>query len=96
VLLSSSGTLRQGRNVFTVEFRKSGTDSLVDVGQVRANASMTMPGMAMSGGLQVEPTDVPGRYAASAEFGMAGTWRMAIEWDGAAGKGSVNFEGGVQ
>jgi hypothetical protein len=55
-----------------------------------------MPGMVMSGGLQVTPAGVPGRYAATAEFGMAGAWQMAIEWNGPAGKGSVTFEGGVQ
>jgi Cu(I)/Ag(I) efflux system membrane protein CusA/SilA len=96
VLLSPSGTLRQGRNTFTIEFRRSGTDTLVDVGTVRASANMPMPGMVMSSGLQLTPTDVPGRYTAAAEFGMAGAWQMAIDWDGPAGKGSVNFEGGVQ
>jgi Cu(I)/Ag(I) efflux system membrane protein CusA/SilA len=96
VLLSSTGTLRQGRNAFTIEFRQAGTDTLVDVGTVRASANMSMPGMVMSGGVQVNPTTVPGRYTATAEFGMAGAWQMAVEWDGPAGKGSVNFEGGVQ
>jgi Cu(I)/Ag(I) efflux system membrane protein CusA/SilA len=96
VLLSPTGTLRQGRNAFTIEFRRTGTETLVDVGSVRASANMPMPGMVMSGGLQVAPAGVPGRYSASAEFGMAGAWQMAIEWDGPAGKGSVNFEGGVQ
>jgi len=96
VLLSPSGTLRQGRNAFTIEFRRSGTNTLVDVGSVRASANMAMPGMVMSSGLQVAPTRVPGRYAATAEFGMAGAWHMSIEWDGPAGKGSVNFDGGVQ
>jgi hypothetical protein len=94
--LSPTGTLRQGRNSFTVEFRRTGTNTPVDVGTVRASANMTMPGMVMSGGLQVAPTGVPGRYTATAEFGMAGAWQMEIEWDGPAGKGSVNFEGGVQ
>jgi hypothetical protein len=96
VLLSPSGTLHQGRNTFTIEFRRTGTNTLVDVGTVRASANMPMPGMVMSGGLQVAPTGVPGRYSATAEFGMAGAWQMAIEWDGPAGRGSVNFEGGVQ
>ena len=27
---------------------------------------------------------------------QAGAWHMAIEWDGPAGHGSVNFEGAVQ
>jgi Cu(I)/Ag(I) efflux system membrane protein CusA/SilA len=95
-LLSPTGTLRQGLNSFTFEFRRMGTTTLVDVGTVRASANMPMPGMVMSGGLQVTPTGVPGRYAATAEFGMAGAWQMAIEWNGPAGLGSVNFQGGVQ
>ena len=57
---------------------------------------MAMPGMVMSGGLEVQRTTVTGRYDATAEFGMAGAWHMAIEWDGPAGRGSVNFEGTVQ
>jgi Cu(I)/Ag(I) efflux system membrane protein CusA/SilA len=95
-LLSPTGTLRQGRNNFAFEFRRTGTTTLVDVGTVRASATMPMPGMVMSGGLQMTPTGVPGRYAATAEFGMAGAWQMAIEWNGPAGHGSVNFQGGVQ
>jgi hypothetical protein len=60
------------------------------------NGNMTMPGMVMSGGVEVNKTTVTGRYQASAEFGMAGAWKMAIEWDGPAGQGSVNFEGTVR
>ena len=96
VLRAPTGSLRQGRNAFTIEFRRAGTTALVDAGTVRASANMPMPGMVMSGGLQVTPTGVPGRYSATAEFGMAGAWQMAIEWNGQAGAGSVNFEGGVQ
>jgi Cu(I)/Ag(I) efflux system membrane protein CusA/SilA len=95
VLISPSGKLTQGRNAFTIEFR-SADGELVDVGRVRASANMPMPGMVMSSGLQVSPAGVPGRYRATAEFGMAGGWQMAIEWDGPAGRGSVNFEGAVQ
>jgi hypothetical protein len=95
VLLSPTGTLHQGRNTFTIEFR-SASSSRVDVGTVRASANMAMPGMVMSGGLEVTRTSVPGRYQATAEFGMAGAWQMAVEWDGPAGRGSVNFQGPVQ
>ena len=94
VLLSPSGTLRAGRNTFTFEFRSDGR--LVDVGTVRAAANMPMPGMVMSGNLQVSSAGVPGRYTATAEFGMAGAWQMSIEWDGRAGRGSVSFEGTVE
>ena len=95
VLTSATGTLRLGRNTFTIEFR-SAAGALVDVGNVSASANMSMPGMIMSSGLQVTPTGVRGRYQATAEFGMAGAWPMALQWDGPAGRGSVNFEGMVQ
>jgi hypothetical protein len=68
----------------------------VDVGTVHATANMTMPGMVMSGELQVTRSGAPGRYRATAEFGMAGAWPIAIEWNGPAGRGSVSFEGMVQ
>jgi Cu(I)/Ag(I) efflux system membrane protein CusA/SilA len=95
VLASPTGVLRQGRNTFVLEFR-SPDGNLVDVGAVRASATMPMPGMVMSGGLETTPTAVPGRYEMAAEFGMAGTWQMTVEWDGPAGRGSVAFEGTVQ
>ncbi len=96
VLRSQEGALRQGRNAFLIEFRRPASNTLVDVGTVRASGNMSMPGMAMSSGLQVTPTNVPGRYAATAEFGMAGAWQMAIDWNGPAGQASVNFQGSVQ
>ncbi|MDO8678617.1 MAG: CusA/CzcA family heavy metal efflux RND transporter [Acidobacteriota bacterium] len=95
VLLTPTGTLRTGRNTVTLEFRSPSGD-LVDVGTVRLAANMAMPGMVMSGNVQVQPTGVPGRYAMTAEFGMGGSWPISIEWNGPAGQGSVNFEGAVQ
>jgi hypothetical protein len=50
----------------------------------------------MPGGVELRQTSVPGRYEVTAEFGMAGAWQMALEWDGPAGRGSVSFEGAVQ
>lgn len=96
VLSSPTGTLAQGRQQFTVEFRSQIDRRLVDVGAVRGTANMPMPGMVMPGGLQIQKTEEPGRYQASADFGMAGTWQMSLEWDGPAGRGSVSFEGAVQ
>jgi len=95
VLRSADAALRQGRNTFSIEFRRT-DGALVDVGTVRASANMTMPGMVMSSGLHVTPSGVPGRYAATADFGMAGAWQMAIEWNGPAGQGTVTFQGSVQ
>jgi Cu(I)/Ag(I) efflux system membrane protein CusA/SilA len=95
-VLSPDGALHQGRNVFSIEFRNAGTNEMIDVGNVRASAAMTMPGMAMSGGLQTTATNQPGRYTVSGDFGMAGTWQLSIEWNGPAGVGKVAFEGAVQ
>jgi len=94
-LLSATGPLRTGRNAYTIEFRST-DGALIDVGTVRATANMPMPGMVMPGGVELHRTSVPGRYEATAEFGMAGAWQMALEWDGPAGRGSVSFEGAVQ
>jgi Cu(I)/Ag(I) efflux system membrane protein CusA/SilA len=96
VLRSPDAALRLGRNRFTIEFRQPDGGGLLDVGTVSASANMGMPGMAMSSGLQITPSGVPGRYLATAEFGMAGAWQMAIEWHGPAGQGSVTFHGSVQ
>ncbi|HET7696645.1 MAG TPA: CusA/CzcA family heavy metal efflux RND transporter [Vicinamibacterales bacterium] len=96
VVRSAGAALRQGRNRFTIEFRRPGDGALVDVGTVRASGNMSMPGMVMSSGLRVTPSGVPGRYIATAEFGMAGTWNMALEWNGPAGQGSASFQGSVQ
>jgi len=96
VLRAPGGALRQGRNSLTIEFRSVKSGELLDVGSVRASGNMPMPGMVMSSGMQVQPTGTPGRYTGSADFGMAGAWQMTIDWDGAAGRGSVSFEGAVQ
>jgi Cu(I)/Ag(I) efflux system membrane protein CusA/SilA len=95
VLLSPTGTLQLGRNKYVIEFRRA-DGSLVDVGVVHTRANMAMPGMVMSGGVEVSRTPVPGRYQATGEFGMAGAWKMALEWDGPAGRGSLEFEGTVR
>jgi AcrB/AcrD/AcrF family/YtkA-like len=96
VLMSPTGTLRQGRNTVTIEFRRAGDSTRVDVGSVHASANMTMPGMVTPAGLEVQPSGVPGRYTATAEFGMAGAWRFSMQWDGPGGAGSTSFEGSVQ
>jgi hypothetical protein len=95
VVLSPTGAFLIGRNTFAVEFRNA-SGALVDVGTVRVSANMTMPGMVMPSNAQVQQTGVDGRYTVTAEFGMAATWPITIEWDGPAGRGAVTFEGSVQ
>ena len=95
VLLSEDGTLNRGKDAFVIEFRKA-DGTLVDAGAVTTSANMPMPNMTMPASVHVERSDVPGRYRATGDFGMAGGWQMKIEWNGPAGQGSVSFEGTVQ
>jgi hypothetical protein len=96
VVLSPRDAIQHGQDSFVLEFRRNG--NLVDVGDVRATATMPMPGMPMFGSVDVQRTDVAGRYAAISRFEMAGTWRTKVEWDGQGGRGSgsVTFSGSVR
>jgi YtkA-like len=95
VLLSDHEALKHGKDSFVLEFRDPG-GALVDVGAVKANGSMPMPGMPMFGAIDVQRTKVAGRYAATGEFSMAGRWRLIVEWEGPAGSGSVSLSESVQ
>jgi len=95
VLLAPGDSLKQGKGSFVLEFRDAG-GNLVDVGNVMVGASMPMPGMApMFGESTVTPSATKGRYDVASDFGMAGTWRLQIAWDGPAGKGSASVPGSV-
>jgi hypothetical protein len=96
VLLADHEALKHGKDSFVLEFRTDPGGALVDVGAVKANASMPMPGMPMFGRIDVQRTNVAGRYAATGEFSMAGRWRLTVEWDGPAARGSISFSGSVQ
>ena len=85
MLLSANDSLRKGNDSFVIEFRSASGGNLVDVGNVRGGATMPMAGMPMMGSVGVERTGVPGRYAATGEFSMAGTWRLKLEWDSPEG-----------
>ncbi len=92
VLLSPGTSLSPGPSTVTLEFRAAAEGRLVDVGAVKVSATMPMPGMApMFAGVEVQPTNVAGRYLATTDFGMAGEWRLAVEWNGPPGQGSATF-----
>ena len=91
VLLSNDGTLSHGKDTFTVEFRRG--DQLVDVGTVKAGATMPMAGLPdMLGSVFLEPGDAPGRYTAETDLGMSGGWKLKLDWDGPAGRGTAAFD----
>ena len=93
VVLSTHEALKQKDSV-TIEFRSNG--NLVDVGDVKGSASMSMSGTPMLGSVDVKRGDQPGRYTADLQLDMAGTWRMTLEWKGPAGQGSTSFSSSVQ
>ena len=96
VLMGPSDALTQGKGFAILEFRDA-TGSLVDVGSVKVNATMPMAGMApMIGGSEVKATPAPGRYEIATDFSMAGTWQLAVEWDGPRGRGATRFPGRVR
>jgi hypothetical protein len=90
VLLSPNEAVRQGKDTFFVEFRSATDGRLVDVGDVRASATMPMAGMApMVGAADLRATDTPGRYSVTSDLSMAGDWQIGVQWNGPAGQGSV-------
>jgi hypothetical protein len=95
VVLSPNAALKQKDSV-TIEFRSSATGTLVDVGDVKGSASMSMSGTPMLGSIDVKRGDQPGRYTAEMQLSMAGTWRLMLVWNGPAGQGSASFSSSVQ
>lgn len=96
VLLSPNDVLRQGQDTFFIEFRSPADGQLVDVGDVRASATMPMAGTPMSGAVDVRLTDTKGRYSLTSQLSMAGDWRIGIEWNGGAGRGSAALSASAQ
>jgi len=96
VLLAPSDALPQGKGFAILEFH-DGKGNLVNVGTVKVNATMPMAGMSpMIGGSDVKPTPAPGRYEVATDFSMAGSWNLAVEWDGPKGRGSARLPGTVR
>jgi hypothetical protein len=95
VVLSTHDALKQ-KDTATIEFRSNANGNLVDVGDVKGSASMSMSGTPMLGSIDVKRGDQPGRYTAEMQLGMAGTWRLMLEWKGPAGQGSTSFSSSVQ
>ena len=97
VLLSDDGTLTNGKDTVTVEFRRASDGALVDVGKVKSFATMPMAGLPpMMGSVFLNPGDKPGRYSAETDLGMSGGWDVKLEWDGPAGKGNASVHTNAQ
>ena len=88
--IAPEGELRQGNNEVLIEFR-DGSGQLVDVGNVKFDMNMNMPGMQMSSGGTIERTNTPGRYRAKIKIDMSGDWSAKISFDGPPGQGQQSF-----
>jgi YtkA-like protein len=95
VVLSPHDALKHGKDTLVIEFR-SADGKLVDVGDVKGGASMSMSGTPMLGSIDVKRGDQKGQYVADTQLDMAGTWRLTLEWKGPDRPGSVSFSGNVQ
>lgn len=91
-LSNEAGQLTKGTNTFVLEFTSAATKQPVNVGTVKFDTSMTMPGMSpMLAGATLTPEPAPGRYRATIEFPDSGARQVTVTWDGPAGKGSTRF-----
>src|SRR3954470_21911182 len=68
VLLAADDALPAGKSQATIEFQARADHHLVDVGAVKASATMPMPGFSpMLGSMFVNRSDTPGRYMLEAD-----------------------------
>jgi Cu(I)/Ag(I) efflux system membrane protein CusA/SilA len=87
----AAGGLRPTQNEVTIEFIDTATGRPVDVGAVKFELVMNMPGMVMNSGSEITPTGDPGRYRAKIKPDMAGDWNAKLDYDGPQGRGSLSF-----
>src|SRR5437588_823911 len=88
--IAHEGELRQGNNEVLIEFRDR-NGQLADVGNVKFDLNMNMPGMQMSSGGTIERTNTPGRYRAKIKIDMSGDWNAKISFNGPRGQGQQSF-----
>ena len=93
-LLTESGVMKNGSSDFTLEFRRTADNQLVDVGTVEVAPIMEMSGMApMMGSTTVTSTDTPGRYQARGTLTMAGSWKFNVKFgSGQSARININAE----
>ena len=78
-------------NEVLIEFRDTARGDLVDVGIIKFDLDMNMPGMVMHNGSTIESTGSPGQYRAKVKPDMAGDWMVTLHYEGPRGSGRVSF-----
>jgi Cu(I)/Ag(I) efflux system membrane protein CusA/SilA len=89
-LINREGGLRKANNEVLIEFRDR-NGQLVDVGDVKFDLDMNMPGMQMHSGSTIERTKTLGQYQAKIKIDMSGDWNAKISFDGPHGQGQQSF-----
>ena len=84
------GQVRNGPSEVLIEFHDL-NDQLVDVGEVKMETDMNMPGMQMHEGATVQRTGTPGQYRAKIKPGMSGDWMAKVSFNGPRGNGQTTF-----
>jgi hypothetical protein len=84
------GQVRSGPSELLIEFRDA-NDQLVDVGDVKMEANMNMPGMQMHEGATIQRSRTPGQYRAKIKPDMAGDWMAKLSLNGPHGSGQTSF-----
>ena len=85
------GGLKFAINEVTIEFHDAKTNEPVDVGTLKFDLDMNMPGMVMHSGSTITPAGGPGRYRAKIKPDMAGDWTAQLHYDGPRGQGDLSF-----
>jgi copper/silver efflux system protein len=84
------GQIRKAPSELLIEFRDA-NGQLVDVGEVKMEANMNMPGMQMHAGATIERTKTPGQYLAKIKPDMAGDWMAKLSYEGPKGSSQTSF-----
>jgi YtkA-like len=88
--ISIYGDLRSGQSEVLVRFTDANGQPK-DVGEVKTDLSMNMPGMQMHSGSDVTETSTPGVYRAKLQPQMGGDWAVKLSWQGPAGESQVEI-----
>jgi len=91
-----NGQLQKAMNDILIEFRDSTSGELVDVGTVKFDLDMNMPGMVMHSGATIARTAIPGQYRAQVKPDMGGDWMATLHYEGPHGEGSTSFSVNVK
>ena len=89
-LVHPKGQLLLAGNDFLIEFRDA-SGQLVDVGTVKFDLDMNMPGMVMHNAASIKRTATPGQYRASIKPDMAGDWVAKVQYDDPRGTAAATF-----